>query len=160
MVELMRYLERNGFRVMIVSGNDAQFLRGNSEGVFRIPRDHVIGSHVETTFRVRGSPGMERTARVAPPVADGAGKAELVYRALGRSPVIVVANADDDIELMQLAIQPTHRSLVLVVRHDDPAREYAYDPGTTRIQQLQAAAGWIPVSVQRDFKRMFQGPVK
>ncbi len=49
MVELLGYLEANGFANYIASGGGRDFMRPISQEVYGIPRDRVIGS--ATTFR-------------------------------------------------------------------------------------------------------------
>ena len=44
MIELLRYLEANGFSNHMVSGSGADFMRPISQEVYGIPRQRVIGS--------------------------------------------------------------------------------------------------------------------
>ena len=44
MVELLRYLEANGFTNYIASGGDRDFMRPVTEDVYGIPSERVIGS--------------------------------------------------------------------------------------------------------------------
>ena len=46
MVELLRYLEANGFINYIVSGGGRDFMRGFAHDLYGIPRERVIGSTV------------------------------------------------------------------------------------------------------------------
>ncbi len=66
MVELLGYLEANGFSNYIASGGGRDFMRPISQEVYGIPRDRVIGS--ATTFqytakRTRPRPTISTTAR-------------------------------------------------------------------------------------------------
>ena len=44
MVELLRYLEANGFTTYIASGGDRDFMRPVTEEIYGIPAERVIGS--------------------------------------------------------------------------------------------------------------------
>jgi|SRR5829696_2111295 len=44
MIELLRYLEANGFATYIASGGDRDFMRAISQSVYGIPPERVIGS--------------------------------------------------------------------------------------------------------------------
>jgi hypothetical protein len=48
-----------------------------------------------------------------------------------------------------------YRSLQLLLRHDDSEREYAYDAGAEKAQQLAAAHSWQVISMQGDFLQVF-----
>ena len=47
------------------------------------------------------------------------------------------------------------RSLQLLLRHDDGEREYAYDAGAEKVQQLAAERNWQVISMQKDFYKVF-----
>ena len=54
MLELLRYLEANGFSNYIVSGGGRDFMRGFAHDLYGIPRERVIGSTVAyVTWRGR-----------------------------------------------------------------------------------------------------------
>ena len=46
-------------------------------------------------------------------------------------------------------------TLGLLVHHDDPEREYAYDDGAEQALQLARKEGWIVVSMKDDWKTVF-----
>ena len=56
MLELIEYLEVNGFTNYIVSGGGRDFMRGFSEGLYGIPRERVIGSTLAYNY-VAGEAG-------------------------------------------------------------------------------------------------------
>jgi hypothetical protein len=49
-----------------------------------------------------------------------------------------------------------YRSLQLLLRHDDSEREYAYDAGAEKVQQLAAVRNWQVISMQQDFLQVFK----
>jgi phosphoglycolate phosphatase-like HAD superfamily hydrolase len=52
MVELLRYLEANGFTTYIASGGDRDFMRPFAETLYGIPPERVIGSALGLGFRM------------------------------------------------------------------------------------------------------------
>ena len=51
MVELIRYLEANGFTVYIASGGDRDFMRPIAAGLYGVPPERVIGSSSSDDYR-------------------------------------------------------------------------------------------------------------
>jgi hypothetical protein len=43
----------------------------------------------------------------------------------------------------------------LLIRHDDAGREFAYDTGSERALAKAKERGWTVVSMQNDFKMVF-----
>jgi len=41
------------------------------------------------------------------------------------------------------------------VHHDDAEREYCYDSGSEKALQLAPQEGWMVVSMQQDWKKVF-----
>ena len=58
MVELLRYLEANGFTTFIASGGDRDFMRPVTDEIYGIPRERVVGSSDRAPL-----PGRTRAAR-------------------------------------------------------------------------------------------------
>ena len=53
MVELLRYLEANGFTCYIVSGGGRDFMRPITSALYGIPPERVVGSSVGLDYRGR-----------------------------------------------------------------------------------------------------------
>ena len=51
MVELLRYLEANGFATYIASGGDRDFMRPVTSDIYGIPPERVIGSSTGLRYR-------------------------------------------------------------------------------------------------------------
>jgi FMN phosphatase YigB (HAD superfamily) len=54
MVELLRYLEANGFTTYIASGGDRDFMRSVADQLYGIPPERVIGSALGLAYREEG----------------------------------------------------------------------------------------------------------
>ena len=53
MIELLRYLEANGFATFIVSGGGRDFMRPAASRLYDIPADRVVGSSFGLEYRER-----------------------------------------------------------------------------------------------------------
>ncbi len=146
MVELIRLLEANGFGVYICTGGGRDFVRAVSEQVYGLPRDHVIGSASTLEYR---DGDIYRTAGVEQPIDDGPGKPVHIWSRTGRRPLLAGGNSDGDIPMLEIA------RFGLLLRHDDAAREFAYDEGAEHASAAAAAHGWTVVSMKDDFATVF-----
>ena len=160
MQEVLTYLRAHGFKTFIVSGGSVEFMRPWAEQAYGIPPEQVIGSQQQVKFELRnGRPALVRERGLFF-FDDGPGKPEAIYRFLGRWPRVAFGNSDGDLQMLQLTATGEGRRLMLLVRHDDAEREYAYDR-QSRIGKLDkaldeaAAKGWIVVSMKKDWKRVF-----
>ena len=135
-------------------------MRPWAEAAYGVPPEQVIGSQQQVTFETRaGKPVLVRGPRLAF-VDDGPGKPEGIYRHLGGRPVAAFGNSDGDLQMLQFTAAGEGRRLLLLVRHDDATREYAYDR-QSRIGKLDKALDeatakkWIVVSMKNDWKRIY-----
>ena len=157
MVELVHYLQDNGFQVHLVSGGGRDFMRAVCEEIYGIPRSLAIGSSVATTYAedAQGVAQVMRTKEIELPIDDGPGKPLHIHRAIGRRPIMAAGNADGDIHMLKYAGGHKGPTLGLLVHHDDAEREYAYDGGAERALRSAPEEGWIVVSMKDDWKMVF-----
>ncbi len=163
MQELLRLLERHGFRNFIVSGGGADFMRVWVERVYGIPPEQVVGSTARTVFELRnGMPVLTKTLDVVL-VNDREGKPAGIHHFIGRRPVLCCGNSDGDHAMLHYTtINNPHPSLGLLVHHTDGEREYAYaaeTKSTGRLVDALAEApqrGWLVVDMRRDWNRVFR----
>jgi phosphoserine phosphatase len=160
MLELLAYLRANGFKPFIVSGGGIEFMRPWAERVYGIPPEQVIGSSVKTKFEMRdGAPTIVRLPELNF-FDDKGGKPVGIYEHIGRRPVAAFGNSDGDLQMLQYTGAGAGARFCLYVRHDDDAREYAYDreDALARLDQgldEAAAKGWAVVSMKDDWKAVF-----
>jgi phosphoglycolate phosphatase-like HAD superfamily hydrolase len=156
MIELIRYLEANEFKVFIATGGGMSFVRTVSEEIYGIPREQVIGSNVAYETRVTDAgPVLFRKPGLVDPIGDGPGKPINIELHIGRKPILAAGNADGDIHMLLYSQTSPYRSLQLLLRHDDSEREYAYDAGAEQAQQLAAVHNWQVIGMQKDFVQVF-----
>ena len=160
-IELLRYLEANGFTTFIVSGGSSEFIRTFSEPTYGIPRNRVIGSSIETRYEVQGGkPSLLRLPQIDF-IDDKGGKPVGINKHIGYRPILAFGNSDGDLEMLQYTTMgAVGLRLGLVLHHDDAEREYAYDRESAvgRLDEALEAApkqGWIVVSMKNDWKTVF-----
>jgi hypothetical protein len=161
MLELLAYLRANGFKTFIVSGGGIDFMRPWTEKVYGIPPEQVVGSSAKTKFEMLGG----RPALVRLPqlnfIDDKAGKPVGINEHIGRRPIAAFGNSDGDREMLEWTQAGGGARLMVLVRHDDAKREWAYGPESkvgTFSDELMAEArdkGWTVIGMKKDWKVIF-----
>lgn len=151
MVELLRYLEANGFTNYIVSGGGRDFMRPVTTSMYGVPPERVIGSSVGLDF----VDGQLKTTATPEFLNDGPVKAVRIWGRVGRRPIFAAGNSNGDIQMLEYADGGTGPSLGLLVRHDDAEREFDYTAGADNALGLAADRGWAVASMRDDWTRVF-----
>jgi hypothetical protein len=160
MLELLAYLRANGFKTFIVSGGGIEFMRPWSERVYGVPPEQVIGSSIKTKFEMRdGKPVLVRLPEINF-IDDGPGKPVGIQTHIGRRPIAAFGNSDGDLQMLQWTAAGEGGRFMLIVRHTDAEREWAYDrqsPVGRLDKALDEAQrrGWTVVDMKKDWKRIF-----
>ncbi len=100
-------------------------------------------------------PILFRKPGLVEPISDGPGKPVNIELHIGRKPILAGGNADGDLHMLWYSQTNPSRSLQLLLRHDDGKREYAYDTGAEKVQQLAAEHNWQVISMRQDFLQVF-----
>jgi phosphoglycolate phosphatase-like HAD superfamily hydrolase len=151
MVELLRYLEANGFTNYIVSGGGRDFMRPVTTSMYGVPPERVIGSSVGLDF----VDGQLKTTATPEFLNDGPVKAVRIWGRTGRRPIFAAGNSNGDIEMLEYACAGTGPSLGMLVRHDDAEREFDYTAGADNALGLAADRGWAVASMRDDWTTVF-----
>ena len=151
MVELLRYLEANGFTNYIVSGGGRDFMRPVTTSMYGVPPERVIGSSVGLDF----VDGQLKTTATPEFLNDGPVKAVRIWGRVGRRPIFAAGNSNGDIEMLEYACAGTGPSLGMLVRHDDAEREFDYTAGADNALGLAAERGWAVASMRDDWTTVF-----
>lgn len=155
MLELLRYLEANGFTNYIASGGGRDFMRGFSQELYGIPRERVIGSTVAYRF-VEGDGGGEIEQKAELDVIDdGPGKPIQIWNVIGRRPILAAGNSNGDIPMLHFSNLASRPALRLLVLHDDATREFEYVAGAEKVLELARQYDWTIVSIKDDWKTVF-----
>jgi phosphoglycolate phosphatase-like HAD superfamily hydrolase len=157
MVELVRTLQEYDFRVFITTGGGRDFVRAVCEEIYNIPSYMTIGSSVAFEYKedTQGIAQVLRTKETELPIDDGQGKPPHIHRSIGRRPIMAAGNSNGDIHMLKYTVCHHGASLGLLLHHDDPEREYAYDGGAEMALKLAVKEGWTIVSMKDDWKTVF-----
>jgi hypothetical protein len=161
MIELIRYLQAEGFKTYIVSGGGIEFMRPWAFSSYHIPTEQVIGSSVKTRFEIRqDTPVLVRLPEIQF-IDDGPGKPAGINQYIGKRPVAAFGNSDGDLQMLEWTAANPKSSLVMIVHHTDSSREYAYDRHSP-IGKLDKALdtalkkGWILIDMKKDWKTIYK----
>jgi len=166
MLEVLRYLRVNGFKTFIVSGGGIEFMRPWTEKVYGIPPEQVVGSSIKTKYEMRdGKPVLVRLAEIDF-IDDKAGKPVGINSHIGRRPIAAFGNSEGDREMLEWTQAGGGARLMMLVHHDDAAREFAYGPESkigTFSDALMTEANkskWNVISMKNDWKVVFPSEAK
>jgi phosphoglycolate phosphatase-like HAD superfamily hydrolase len=156
MIELLGYLEANGFSNHIVSGSGADFMRPISQELFGVPRERVIGSTtaLECASDEEGVTTLTRGAKLGF-LDDGPQKPIHIWTRVGRRPLLAGGNSNGDLPMLEFPQHEGKPSLRLLVLHDDAEREFAYTSSAERSLDQADRLGWTIVSMRNDWTTVF-----
>jgi phosphoserine phosphatase len=155
MIELLRYLEANGFSTYIASGGDRDFMRPVTEEIYGIPAERVIGSSNALSYQEDEHGGTLVYLAQMEAFDDGPIKPVRIWSRVGRRPILAGGNSNGDIPMLRYAGGPARPALRLLVLHDDPEREFEYTAGAETSLETATNEGWTVVSIRRDWARVF-----
>lgn len=148
MVELLRYLEANGFTNYIVSGGGRDFMRPVTSALYGIPPERVVGSSVGLVYRG----GHLYTTDQPEFLDDGPIKPVRLWSRIGRRPIFAAGNSNGDIEMLEFT-----DGFRLLILHDDADREFDYTAGAEKSLEQAATDDWTVVSMKNDWTTVFSG---
>lgn len=155
MIELLRYLEQNGFTNYIASGGDRDFMRPVTEAMYGIPAERVIGSSNSLRYLDDEYGGTVAYVAEMDVFDDGPIKPVRIWSRIGRRPLIAGGNSNGDIPMLRYAGGPARPALRLLLLHDDAEREFAYTAGAEKSLEQAATDKWTVVSVKDDWHTVF-----
>jgi phosphoserine phosphatase len=155
MVELLRYLEANGFSTYIASGGDRDFMRPFAHRIYGIPPERVIGSALGLDFDDGGDDTRLVYKSKVEFFDDGPTKPVRIWSRVGYRPLVTGGNSNGDIPMMRFARTGGREALRLLVLHDDADREFAYTTGAEDALDRAKTHGWTVVSMKEDWSAVF-----
>ncbi len=155
MIELLRYLEANGFTTYIASGGDRDFMRPVTEEIYGIPSERVIGSSTHLRYQEDDTGGTLVYLAELDAFDDGPAKPVRIWSRVGRRPILAAGNANGDIPMLRYAGGPALPALRLLLLHDDPEREFDYTAGAETSLERAGAEGWTVESIKDDWAAVF-----
>jgi hypothetical protein len=160
MLEVIGYLQANGFQTWIVSGGGIEFMRPWTERVYGIPPQQVIGSSIKRNYEIiDGEPVIVRQPKINF-INDKQDKPVGIQQHIGRRPIAAFGNSDGDFQMLEWTTSASGLRLGMIVHHTDAKREWAYDRDSSigRLNRgLDEAQkrGWIIADMEKDFKVVF-----
>jgi phosphoserine phosphatase len=155
MIELLRYLEANGFSNYIASGGGRDFMRPISRDMYGIPRERVIGSSTTFAYTSDEHGGTITHKPEADYLDDGPEKPVRIWSRTGRRPLLAAGNSNGDVPMLEFAHHADNPTLRLLVLHDDAEREFDYTTGADQALTRAEADGWTVVSMRNDWTTVF-----
>ena len=152
MVEVVAYLNANGFTVYIVSGCERESLRALIDGALAIKPNHIIGS--DHSYKVVDGHLIRSGSIIDSTVGES--KIIKIQREIGRQPVLAFGNSSGDFAMLNYTINNNkYKSAAFILLCDDTEREFG---NLSKAAKTKAAAdnnGWIAVSMRNDFKTIY-----
>jgi phosphoserine phosphatase len=159
MVELLRYLEANGFVTYIASGGDRDFMRPVADDMYGIPPERIIGSALGISYSSEGGQSLLLYKGAMDFFDDGPEKPIRIWSRIGRRPILAFGNSNGDVPMLEFCGTPSTPALRLLLLHDDADREFGYTAGAEHALETASRENWTVVSIKNDWNTVFtDGP--
>jgi phosphoserine phosphatase len=155
MVELLRFLEANGFVVYIASGGDRDFMRPVAGDLYGIPPERIIGSSFALDYRESDDGRDVLYKSEIEFFDDGPTKPVRIWSRIGRRPILAGGNSNGDVPMMRFAHTTKRPGLRLLLLHDDAEREFDYTAGAEDALKDAKDSGWTVISIKNDWSTVF-----
>ncbi len=155
MIELLRYLETNGFATYIASGGDRDFMRPVAEDMYGIPPERIIGSALGITYSSEGGQSALMYKGAMDVFDDGPEKPIRIWSRIGRRPILAFGNSNGDVPMLAYSGGETLPALRLLLLHDDAEREFDYVAGAEQALDVAKQENWTVVSIKNDWAQVF-----
>ena len=155
MVDLLRYLEANGFVNYIASGGDRDFMRPVAEDMYGIPPERIIGSALGIIYSAEGGQSALLYKGAMDFFDDGPEKPIRIWSRIGRRPILAFGNSNGDVPMLAYSGAESLPALRLLLRHDDSDREFDYTAGAEQALDIAAQQNWTVVSMKNDWNTVF-----
>ncbi|MBR0462336.1 MAG: haloacid dehalogenase-like hydrolase [Erysipelotrichaceae bacterium] len=168
MVEVLDYLQNNGFTVYIVSGTDRLIVRGIVEGIsfLNIPANNIIGSDELITTRAQGdTDGLDYVYTEDDELILAGefiiknlkmNKVSVIAQEIGIQPVLSFGNSSGDSSMAMYTVSNNpYPSLAFMLCCDDTVRENGDEAKAQKMYDLCEENGWVTISMKNDWKTIY-----
>ena len=170
MVEVVRYLYKNGFTIYVISGTERTTTRAivaNSPIHEYVTPDHVIGTDFE--IKIKGHEEESSNMNFKYESGDdlvftggfiqknlNANKSIYIEREIGQRPVLAFGNSGSDTSMMNYALDSRnpYKAQAYMVVADDNVREWGTQDWETKSADYKAK-GYTPISMKNDFAKIY-----
>ena len=167
MVQVVNYLQTNGFTVYIVSGTDRLIVRGIMDNnVLDIPNRQIIGSDETIVSSNQGDKdGLNYVFADGDELILGGdfiiknlkmNKVSVIMQEIGQKPVLSFGNSTGDSSMAEYVTSGNkYKSLAFMLCCDDTERENGNKSKADKMFSLCEEFDWIPISMKNDWTTIY-----
>ena len=167
MLQVVDYLQANGFTVYVVSGTDRLIVRGIVDGSpLCVPNRQIIGSdETIVSSNQGGADGLNYVFAEGDELILGGefliknlkmNKVSVIMQEIGQQPVLSFGNSTGDSSMAEYVTSGNpYRSLAFMLCCDDTARERGSQSKADKMYALCEEFDWVPVSMKNDWTTIY-----
>ena len=166
MLQVVDYLQANGFKVYIVSGTDRLITRGLAEGTVNIPRSQMIGSDESLVASNQGKEdGLDYTYEKEDELITGGefiiknlkmNKVSVIQQEIGEQPVLSFGNSSGDAAMANYVLDDNpYKSAAFMLCCDDTVRENGNLEKAEKMRKTCEENGYTAVSMKNDWTTIY-----
>ena len=166
MVQVVKYLQKNKFKVYVVSGTDRLILRPVVEKGLGLPASQIIGSDQSfVATNQKGQDGLTYQFKKNDEVVLGGdfiiknlkmNKVSVIEREIGAKPVLSFGNSSGDYSMANFVITNNkYPSLAFMLCCDDLDRENGNKKKSEDMYNACEENGWVPISMKNDWNTIY-----
>ena len=167
MVEVVNYLQANGFMVYIVSGTDRLIVRGIMDNnILNIPNRQIIGSDETIVSSNQGEKdGLNYVFADGDELILGGdfiiknlkmNKVSVIMQEIGQQPVLSFGNSTGDSSMAEYVTSNNkYKSLAFMLCCDDTERENGSVSKADKMYALCEEFDWVPISMKNDWTTIY-----
>ena len=167
MVEVVNYLQANGFTVYIVSGTDRLIVRGIMDNnILNIPNRQIIGSDETIVSSNQGEKdGLNYVFADGDELILGGdfiiknlkmNKVSVIMQEIGQQPILSFGNSTGDSSMAEYVTSNNkYKSLAFMLCCDDTEIENGSVSKADKMYALCEEFDWVPISMKNDWKTIY-----
>ena len=165
MIEVIRYLQANGFTFYVVSAADRQLIRVALRAIPSINPANVIGTDSKPIAKRQGFlDGLHFVFESEDVLVRGPylvtdnkmEKTSAIYKEIGKRPVLGLGNSGSDTSMLNYArFNPKYKGFAMGVLCDDTERDWGNPETAKNFRNTCEKYGWTPVSMRDDWKTIY-----
>ena len=167
MVQVVQYLQENGFTVYVVSGTDRLIVRGLLKGgPLNLPNRQIIGSDEAIVSSSQGGKdGLDHVFVEGDKLVLGGefviknlkmNKVAVIAQEIGQQPVLSFGNSTGDSSMAEYVTSGNrYKSLAFMLCCDDTARENGSVSKAEKMYSMCSEYGWVPISMKNDWTTIY-----
>ncbi len=166
MVEVVEYLQANGFKCYVCSGSDRFICRTFIEGMLDIPYENIIGMDVRLAATGQGDEaGLDYVYRLTDDVVRTdelliknlkTNKVLQIAQEIGRQPVLSFGNSSGDVAMHNYTIgNNVYKSAAFMLIADNETLDYGDAKKAAQLREKWESSGYHVISMADDWKTIY-----